>query len=130
SHPASASGASSTSPSPRATPTASPAPDPDEAFYPTKVTLTYRSRDSRFQGTVASPSARCERGREVVLKKKRPGKDRIVALDITDRTGRWKVGGFVDPEGAYYAVAKTKGFVTNDGDLQSCARDRSRTLHR
>jgi hypothetical protein len=66
-----------------------------------------------FKGQVVSEAARCEKNRRVVLKKKRPGKDRTVGSDITNRFGNWKIRKR-NPNGRFYAQIRRTRRCTGD----------------
>ena len=118
---------SSASPSPTQS-SASPSPTPSESTpppvvgYSTRTTLDYRNKT--FVGKANSDEASCRNGRFVVLKKKRPGKDRKVGTDITNREGAYKIPKR-KADGTYYTVAFKKTFTNTSGQETTCTRDRS-----
>ena len=120
---------------PTPTPTESPSPTPSATSSPhydadssTRVTIHYRPTRHLFSGAVYSNRVRCERRRQVVLRKQRSGKDRVLGETFTNHDGRWSFKGFVNPRGRYYAEARVKQWSTPDGDVRRCVWDRSRIL--
>jgi hypothetical protein len=69
---------------------------------------------------VISADAVCAAGRKVVLKKKRPGKDKRIGADQTNARSRWRLKGN-RPNGRYYAKIRR---------TSRCPGDRSRTVGR
>ena len=117
--------ASSTSPSPTQssaspTPTASTPPPP--VIYPSTTTL--KVKGNKFTGKVKSRNSRCRSGRNVLLKKEMPGKDKTVGKDKTNGRGNYSIKE-KNPNGTYYTVAKTKRFTTGAGGPVTCDSDRS-----
>jgi hypothetical protein len=55
------------------------------------VNIRHRAAPHRFKGRVASPAASCERGRTVVIKRRRPGPDRTIGSDRTNANGKYVV---------------------------------------
>ena len=125
--PSSASPSSSpttTSPSPTQTASPTPTEPPPPVREDSTVSIRYNGR--AFKGAVNSDDPRCERGRRVLLKKKRPGRDATVGSDRTNRRGAYSI-----PEpranGTYYTVAtKKKTRVAADGSQTICTKSRSR----
>jgi hypothetical protein len=74
----------------------------------------------RFRGRVKSPADECKPGREVVLKKRRPGPNKTVGTDTTGNRGRWRISK-PNAHGRFYAKVKAN-------DL--CRGDVSRTVRR
>jgi hypothetical protein len=88
---------------------------PDVVKYDTSLDNGHTERCCLYHGSVQSKVRKCERGRRVVLFKKRPGADRGVGHDRSDRHGSW---GFVRYRGGGHFYAKVtrerhkgKGFV-------------------
>jgi hypothetical protein len=73
-----------------------------------------------FRGRVLSESTACIAGRKVVLKRRRPGRDKNVAVDFTSSRGKWKQP-IPHPAGRYYAKLKRTA---------QCTGDKSRTVRR
>jgi len=102
--------------------TASPTPSPSESGsvihedvrYVSEITIRYHRDLERFGGRVLSASEGCEQNREVVLKKVRSGRDRVLRRGSTDHDGKWRFGGFEEPAGYYYAVARAQPDYTPD----------------
>jgi hypothetical protein len=85
------------------------------ARTPSKVTIR-----GSFKGRVLSDVTECTMDHKVVLKKKRPGKDKRVSANRTNPGGKWKIRIF-RPSGRYYAKLKKN---------PRCTGDRSRTVRR
>ena len=121
--------ASTTSPSPTASST-SPSPTPTETTPPPPIaystTTKFKINGNTFSGSVRSDNRKCRKGRKVVFKEERRGKDKRVGQDTTNKRGKFrhKERG---AEGKYYAVAKAKGFTDRSGRNVTCGQDRSRT---
>jgi hypothetical protein len=88
----------------------------------TNLTIDYNG--DRFRGAANSSSKRCERGRVVKLKKVKRGKDKVVARDRTNRSGRWAVRKG-RARGRYYAIAAKKVFTNDRGVRVVCGFDKS-----
>jgi hypothetical protein len=92
------------------------------------VTIRYSGERDAFQGRVSSVEERCVRNRVVLLKKVvTDGPDQVVSRDVTNTEGRYRMGGFGNPRGRFYAVAKRKE-VTPPGSINPttiCTRSRS-----
>jgi hypothetical protein len=84
--------------------------------YNTELTGTFEA--DVYHGQVKSKAGKCERGRRVVLFKQRPGADRKVGADRSDRRGNW----LVDPRGGgrFYAKVREKS-----GNGYVCRADRA-----
>ena len=112
-----------TSASPTPTNTSpSPTPTPDTFTHPTTLTINYDGNS--FDGSAKSSNAECRDGRRIVLKKKRPGRDKKVGSDTTNPQGRYSIlerGA----RGVYYTVALKKTFTDGNGDFNICSKDRS-----
>ena len=97
--------------------------------YDTSVTIVGDAGGHVFHGFnhLKSEVSKCERGRRVILFKRRPGADRQkLGTDRTDRQGGWLIR--VNPSRFHrgdriYAKARPKV-----GDGYVCLADRSRTL--
>jgi len=120
---------SPTSSSPSPTPSeSSPSPTPTETLPPppvrssTRVTINYDGNS--FNGRAGSSMGQCRGGRAIVVKKKRPGRDRAIGSDTTNRRGRYSVQER-RARGTYYAVAPKRVFVNRFGQQVTCTRDRS-----
>ena len=106
--------------------------DNAEAFgggrFETAVTIRYnrKARPPAFKGAVATDFEGCSNGRRIVLKKKRPGKDRVVGRDLSNSKGNWKIVKR-RARGRYYAVAPRKQFEVNNATV-ICNRDTSVTI--
>ena len=103
-------------------PPSSPPPPPPSESHATTVTIDH-DRNS-FDGKVKSDTAKCERGRKVVLKKKRPGRDKVVGSDTTNGEGEYSIP-LRRADGVFYAVAPRDTFERNDGVTDVCLKGRS-----
>jgi hypothetical protein len=80
----------------------------------------------KLKGKVKSPAKVCKRGRKVLVKKARKGRDRVVAKRRTNKRGKFTVAKRrATREGRFYAVAKLKRKPT-----LNCRPDRSRKVRR
>lgn len=131
---ASASSTASPSPSPTRSQTATPSPTPTPTpsspdvvieENDSVVTARFLTQPDRFVGRVSS-APKCERNRQIVLKRVKTGRDAVVGRDTTNDAGRWKV---FEPNarGRYYAKV-TRRVFTRDGLEVRCRGDRSRTV--
>ena len=77
--------------SPFGTDTPLPAAAPKVVKYGTGISFEAHTRGGAYHGRVKSEVRKCERGRRVVLFKKRAGADRKLGSDRTDRQGRFAV---------------------------------------
>ena len=110
-----------TSPSPTPTNT-DPPPPPPPVTHPSKNTMNYDGNS--FDGKVSSPNRRCRGARSIVAKKKRPGPDKKVGSDRTNRRGRYSIV-VRRADGTYYTIAKRKAFTDASGRRHICRKDRS-----
>jgi len=91
-----------------------------------RTNLRHSRRPHRFFGSVKSDDNRCVRGREVDVKKVRPGRDRLVASTTSGGGGRWSVRHNKGGAGRYYAVVRSR--TVHDGiDTIRCRFARSGT---
>ena len=92
------------------------------------VTIRYNSDRDAFGGVYAIARRECAVDAEVILKQRRPGKDRALASVLTSRRGTWRVpmGGPV--RGRFYALAVGRGFQVRSGAEVWCPGDRSVTI--
>ena len=97
--------------------------------FPTAITIRYNRKATppAFKGALASPRRECVVGRTIILKKKRPGKDRIVGRDTSNRRGNWEIVKR-RARGRYYAVVRGSSQTTAGGATVICGRDRSVTI--
>jgi hypothetical protein len=102
----------------------------DAARVQKRVTLERRRVGStitirgKFNGRVRSGAGFCRRSRRVVLKKVRPGPDRTVGRDRTNRRGVWRINK-PNARGRFYARAQRKQNAN-----VTCTPARSRTVRR
>jgi hypothetical protein len=79
------------------------------AAAPAPVTVTIQAQGTDLSGTVSSPRAACEAGRNVIVIKQvgvRGGGDDIrFAMDTSDSDGDWSTGN-TGTEGRFYAKVK------------------------
>jgi Ca2+-binding RTX toxin-like protein len=82
-----------------------------------------------YHGRVKSAFKDCERGRKVILYRKRPGKDQIIGKDRADIKGRWRepAPANLAPGDRFYAKVRNLE-VNAKGTGLSCIRDKSRTV--
>ena len=100
---------------------------PSDERVASNVSIDYRR--GAFKGKVGSSNNRCKISRAVKLKKKKPGRDKTVGRDNTNRRGKWSVRKRAR-RGSFYAVAAKKVFTARDGHRVVCGRDRSPTEKR
>jgi len=93
-----------------------------------RVTIRHRFSPHVFKGRVSSGPARCERGRTVVVKEVRAGRDAVEGRDRTNREGRWREPHDRFGAGRYYAKVLRKRFTNRFGDTIICRADRSDTI--
>jgi len=94
------------------------------------VTKTWRPRPNRaessvtirgsFKGQVVSERRGCKVDRKVILKKVRPGKNKKVGTDRTNKFGNWRINK-KNPKGRYYAKIRR---------TLRCTRDKSPTVRK
>jgi hypothetical protein len=81
----------------------------------------------RFEGQVRSSDGSCEQGRQIVLRRARGGRDRVVGRDVTDQSGAYTIPA-QNPRCRFYAIAKRKaGGATGGGN---CLKARSKRVRR
>lgn len=80
-----------------------------------------------FKGRVRADQGFCRKHRTVKLMFRRPGKDRLVGKDRSNRRGRWRVNGEGPLRGRYYAKAPRKLRIIS-GEGIDCRRGVSRTV--
>ncbi|MDQ3941131.1 MAG: hypothetical protein M3238_07265 [Actinomycetota bacterium] len=82
---------------------------------------------SGFTGRVRSGADICERGRQVVMKRVKPGRDRTAGTTVTKRNGTWQI--FKNnPKGRYYARTPAASKSNNQGTFR-CQAAKSRTIN-
>jgi len=107
----------------------SESPDPQPpARTNTNITIRWDESGHAFKGSVGSNRKGCSRFRKVVLKKVKPGPNRTVGRDTSNRAGNWSVRKR-RAHGNYYAVAKRKRYTNRFGRLIICLRDKSPTIN-
>ncbi len=91
--------------------------------------VTISKRPPAFHGRVKSPSGGelCTDHRRVKLYRQRPGKNKLLGRDKTNRHARWEIDVTPLRPGAYYAKVKRTETVTVGGTFV-CRQDRSRTV--
>lgn len=72
-------------------------------------TITIRYGNDKFSGAVKSAN-KCKPKREVVVRKVRKGRDRIVGRDTTNKKGKWS-DEVADAKGRYYAKVAKRVFT-------------------
>ena len=105
----------------------STATTPSDERVASNVSIDYRR--GAFKGKVGSSNKRCKSSRAIKLKKKKPGRDRTVGRDNTNRRGKWSIRKRAR-RGSFYAVAAKKVFTARDGHRVVCGRDKSPTEKR
>ena len=89
-----------------------------------KSTITI---SGNFEGHVRSSDGSCEQGRQIVLRRAKGGRDRVVGRDVTDQSGAYTIPA-PNPGGRFYAIAKRKaGGATGGGN---CLKARSKRVRR
>ena len=88
----------------------------------TSVTIDYDGNS--FDGRVQSNTGKCRNGRKVVLKKQKPGRDKKVGSDTTNRRGNYSIRQR-NAKGTYYTVAGKKTYRDSSGRLHICNKGRS-----
>lgn len=95
--------------------------------FDSEVSIRYNDDNGVFKGRVDS-TPECEGDRRVVLFKARPGDDKRVGSDVTNRRGKWRIEKN-HANGTYYVKVKPTtlpGYDSAPGDR--CAGDRSRRI--
>lgn len=111
------------------TPSGSPSPSGsggtgETEKHDSRVTIDHNS--AGFHGTVNS-AAKCERQRQVLVKKVRRGPDRLIGKDQTSTSGQWVVPHQDTRRGRYYAKVLKRVFTQGDTQV-TCRGDRSDTV--
>ncbi len=120
---------STASQTPTATASPSPSPTGSSIQVPSSITIRYRARADAFGGAVRSGQNACEENRRVTLKKRRPGKDRVIGRTTTSDTGAWQIGNQPNPRGTYYAKVRQRVVPANTANqVFDCQAARSRNL--
>ena len=92
--------------------------------YRATLSIEYGQETDQFQGNLDTAGI-CERGRVVSVYKARPGSDRLLGRDKTDRRGDYAVGNPAGLTGRFYA--DTRVSLRGDGD-HLCKGDRSESI--
>lgn len=95
--------------------------------HATEVSIRYRERVEIFAGGIGSSLEACQRGRRVLLKRVRPGRDPILGEDITGAYGNWYIP-WDARRGRYYAKATKTTAADSSGATVTCLGDRSTTI--
>ena len=82
----------------------------------TKIRVTLREKPF-LQGVLSSKRDSCERGREVVVKRARPGHNKVVNVDISSYNGGWSAD--VNRRGVY--IISIDGYGDCGGDKRRVA---------
>lgn len=90
----------------------------------TNLTIRYDGEAGAFKGAAGSSRKRCQRARQVTVKKIVPGPNRVIGRDQTNRFGNWRVDK-KRVNGRYYATVSKKRINLASGDVLVCQRDRS-----
>ena len=99
----------------------------DTLNFGTSSSFRHTNRPHAFRGKAASGDRRCASGRNVVVRKVRPGKDRVVARTKTGARGGWSAKHTKGGAGRYYAVLPARSFM-DDLDSLTCRRAKTSTL--
>lgn len=116
--------------------TESPSPSPSASDGPRKcssdITLNYQGPSKKkparrqFSGNVKSAEDECEKGRKVILKKLKKGKDKTVDATVTDPKGGYKIP-VARANGRYYSQTPKDNVVTRDGRV-TCGAAKSKPV--
>ena len=85
------------------------APSPAATTSDTSPTffVEFELADGKFKGKIKSSKSKCEKGRKVVLVRKRNGDKKKLGTDSTNGKGKFSIGVGGDPkDGNYFAQAK------------------------
>lgn len=96
-------------------------------FY-TSVTIRFNRDRHAFSGALAVARRECVRDAEVILRQRRPGKDRVLASVLSSRRGRWRVPMGGPFRGRFYADAVGRVLTSESGAEVVCPGDRSVTI--
>ena len=114
-------------------PSASPSESEGQARRcESEITINYRGPNRQnperreFSGRVRSDEDACESGRKVLLKKKRPGRDKTVDTTVTNDRGTWRVP-VRRANGRYYAQTPQERVASDQGRV-TCGAARSTTI--
>jgi hypothetical protein len=88
------------------------------------TTVSARYRRRVWSGTVRSSEASCRSERNVVLRRRKSGRDPVLGSDTSNQSGKWSIRKRTK-RGRYYLVASSKRFVTPGGDTIICQRGKS-----
>ncbi|HEU4481046.1 MAG TPA: hypothetical protein VFS18_04100 [Actinomycetota bacterium] len=117
----------SSSDDPSPSPSATHSPDPGPERFESQTTIKHNDARNVYKGLVKSDRGRCEKGRVVQLRKERPGEDKILDRDRSNRNGFWKLRHGVE-KGQVYGFSKRKSFIAGDGTVVVCKSDDSRSI--
>jgi hypothetical protein len=102
------------------------------ARYESTVTIHFQrgqgAQSDTFSGRVSSVKARCERKRQVNVRRRLEGPDLLVGMAITDRDGHWQLQTGPTAPGTYYAKAKRKYLKRTTSHTHVCKPDISDDL--
>ncbi|MEA2453287.1 MAG: hypothetical protein QOG04_1997, partial [Actinomycetota bacterium] len=91
------------------------------------TTLTIKYKSSNFSGTAKTAETECKKGRGVLLKRKKKGRDPTIGSTTTNTRGSYKIRS-ANAKGKYYAIVAKTTQVTEEGDTLICKRDTSPTI--
>ena len=116
--------------------TASPSPsesdDGQARRCASEISINYRGPNRKnperreFSGRVRSDESACESGRRVLVKKKKPGRDRTVETTVTNDRGSWKAP-VSRANGRYYASTPQERVASDQGRV-TCGAAKSTTI--
>jgi hypothetical protein len=102
------------------------------ARFESTVTIHFQrgqgAQSDAFSGRVTSAKARCERKRQVNVRRRLEGPDLLVGTAITDRDGHWQMQTGQTPPGTYYAKATRKYLKRTSSHKHVCKPDISDDL--
>lgn len=87
-----------------------------------RISIRHRTRPHRFTGRVRSSDASCVSGRNVVLKRRRPGPDRTIGTDVTNAAGKYSI--------RHRKTRRAKTYYTRARGNADCRRATSRNLRK
>ena len=85
----------------------------------TNPTIRYRPRFRVWVGAVGSPRRKCQSERLVRLKRIEPGPNPVIAEDLSNHRGVWRITRG-NREGRYYAVVRRSSYVNYQGTSIPC----------
>lgn len=93
-----------------------------------RATIRWNEQRTFFAGRVTSQLPACRADRVVRVFKVRPGRDKAVGSDVTNRRGLWKVNKRHRVDGRFYARVARAPAPGYYGQANTCGADRSRRI--